>query len=362
MTNVLLVDDEPQNLRALKRELSHRNPTWTIHLAHDEKEASQILDQHEIDAIVTDLVMATEQSGIEVLRRAKAKDPLVMVILITAFEKYLDRYQAFQLGAFDCVQKNMPGIVAVEEISFKAQAALSFRNLARQQIEDQKRLTFLRRYFDPRVFDVLDKTPDVLNIRSGIVTICFWDIRGFSKLCESLKAHPTLIAGFLREYFRVAAEAIFKHEGVLDKFIGDGVMGLFGALDMQENDGRESAIHAVGAALELKRHFNQLLAKWVEEWVLYTPQAIDIGLGCGIHTGNVLVGNVGTEVRDQYTALGPNVNFAQRIEARSEKGEILLSASTETRVRGQFDLKESSVLTDIKNIAGEFKIFSVAGR
>jgi adenylate cyclase len=362
MPNVLIVDDEVQNVNALKRELQDRNPTWTIHTAGGESEAAVIINQYAIDVVITDLKMARNQSGIEVLRRAKAKDPLMMVIMITAFEKLLDRYQAFELGAFDCVQKNTPGLIAAEEIYVKAKAALSFRELAIQQIENEKHLGFLRRYFDPRVYGVIEKSPDLLALRNQIVSISFWDIRGFSKLCESLKAYPTLIAGFLQEYFKIAAEVIFKHHGVLDKYIGDGVMGLFGSLNHSDDEGRQDAIHAVGAALDLNHRFNALVEKWIEQWTLYTPQNIEIGLGCGIHTGEVLVGNVGTDLRDQYTALGPDVNFAQRIESRADKGQILISASTHVRVKDHFEVTASEIISDVKNIPGQFPTFAVSGR
>jgi adenylate cyclase len=102
-----------------------------------------------------------------------------------------------------------------------------------------------------------------------------------------------------------------------------------------------------------------LLEKWTKEWTLYTPEKIEIGLGCGIHTGNVLVGNLGTDQRDQYTALGPDVNFAARIEARSAKEQILVSASTRARLNAHFELQDAGTISDIKNIPGEFKIFSV---
>jgi adenylate cyclase len=362
MAIVLIVDDEPQNLSAMRRELSDRNPAWTILTAGSETDAAILLDQHRIDVVITDLVMDKDQSGMEVLRQAKLKDPLIMVILITAFEKNLDRYRAFDLGAFDCVQKNMPGVIAAEEIFVKTQAALRFRDLAGEQIENQRRLTFMKRYFDPRVFGMIEKSPELLNVRTDTLTICFWDVRGFSKLCESLKAHPSLIAGFLREYFEEAANVIFDQHGVLDKYIGDGVMGLFGALEHKDDQGRQDAIHAVGAAIDFKRRFNALLDKWTTEWTLYTPEKIDIGLGCGIHTGEALVGNVGTDLRDQYTALGPNVNFTQRIESRSVKGQILISASTQARVKDHFDFEDAGAISDIKNIPGEFRLFSVVAR
>lgn len=119
MPTILIVDDELQNLNALKRELNDKGVVWTILTAQSEVEAAALLNQYPVDVVITDLVMKTDQSGMEVMRLAKAKDPLIMVILITAFEKHLDRYRAFDLGAFDCVQKNMPGIVAAEEIFVK---------------------------------------------------------------------------------------------------------------------------------------------------------------------------------------------------------------------------------------------------
>jgi len=359
MANILIVDDEPQNLSALRRELADANSEWSIHLATNESEAAAMLSQHNIDVVITDLVMATHQSGIEVLRHAKLKDPLIMVILITAYEKQLDRYQAFDLGAFDCVQKNTPGVIAAEEILVKTRAAILFRELATQQIENQKRMAFLKRYFDPRVFGTIEKNPELLNLRNDTITICFWDVRGFSKLCESLKAHPTLIAGFLKDYFELAAAIIFDHHGVLDKYIGDGVMGLFGTLERRNDQGREDACNAVNAAIEFRRRFGTVVERWTAQWALYTAEKIEIGLGCGIHSGEVLFGNVGTELRDQYTALGPNVNFAQRLEARAMKNQILISTPTQARVKDQFHVQDMGTIKDIKNIPGEFGVYSV---
>jgi class 3 adenylate cyclase len=187
----------------------------------------------------------------------------------------------------------------------------------------------------------------------------FWDIRGFSLLCDSLKAHPTLISEFLQEYCEVGAKTIFEHGGVLDKFIGDGIMALFGVLNHKDDNGKTDALAAIKTALAMRPKFNEVVAKWLKEWVLYVPDKIDIGLGCGIHTGDVLVGNVGTDFRDQFTALGPPVNFASRIEARSVSGQILLSQSTEARVKDSFELSPAGEITDIKNIPGTFPVFEV---
>ncbi len=275
-----------------------------------------------------------------------------MAILFTAKEKSLDRYAAFDHGAFDVVEKNIRGVTAVREINVKTRAALQYREWA-------QRISFLRRYFDPKLFDAIERDPSVLNLGPRTLTICFWDIRGFSLLCEILKGHPTLVAGFLREYCDIAARTVFDNGGMLDKFIGDGVMALFGVLNHKGDGGRADAIAACHAAMKLRDEFEVVRNKWMQEWIKYTPQAINIGLGCGVHTGEVLVGNVGTSFRDQFTALGPHVNFAARIESRSNGGQILVSQSTEARATGVVKLQPFGQIDDIKNIPGVYKLFEV---
>ncbi len=359
MAKILLVDDERENVASLSRYLTRRGPDWQILVAFNEEEAIGILDSTAVDVVLTDLVITKDHGGIEVLKHAKRVDPLTMVIVFTAFERKLDRYAAFEAGAFDCIQKNNPNVVAAEEILVKARSALQFRELAQHQIRASDRLNSLKRYFDPRVFDRLSGNPELLALRSQVVTICFWDIRGFSKLSESLAHYPRLVSDFLMEYLDAAASAIFQHDGVLDKFMGDGVLGLFGALDAPTDQGMADAANAVAAAESLRSVFAGLLDTWLDRWALYTPQVLDVGLGCGIHTGEVLVGNVGSGARDQFTVLGPHVNFAKRLEARAGKAEILISAPTELRIRGRFETSDAGILDAVKNIPGEFRMFSV---
>jgi adenylate cyclase len=356
MSRVLIVDDEKENREALNRALGDLNPDWQILTAVSDAEGlaiieAQLAKREPIDLVLTDLVMTTEQSGMNMLQEARKLDPMIMAILFTAKEKSLDRYAAFDCGAFDVVEKNIRGIASVREINIKARAALRYR-------EWSQRVTFLRRYFDPRVFDAIEKDPSLLAIRQRMITICFWDIRGFSRLCEILKAHPTLIAGFLKDYCDIAARTIFDQRGLLDKFIGDGVMALFGVLNKTDAEGKTDAIAAVRAALDMRSKFDPLVNRWMEQWTLYTPQKIEIGLGCGIHTGEVLVGNVGTDFRDQFTALGPHVNFASRIESRAQSGQILISQSTEARVRSAVATSPAGEISDIKNIPGQFSLFA----
>jgi len=357
MSRILIVDDEKENRNALQRALGDENPDWQILTAGDENEGKAVLQQQSlrrepVDVILTDLVMNSEQSGMTMLQEAHKWDPLIMAILFTAKEKSLDRYAAFDYGAFDVVEKNIRGTAAVREINIKTRAALRYR-------EWSQRIMFLRRYFDPKVFDVIEKDPSLLSVRVCTLTICFWDIRGFSTLCEALKGTPTLIAGFLRDYCEVGSRIIFDHGGVLDKFIGDGLMALFGVLNHKNDEGYSDASSAVRAALEMRLRFGDVHARWAEKWSLYSPHKIETSLACGIHTGDALVGNMGTDFRDQFTAVGPQVNFAARIASRAKAGQILLSQSTEVRVRGSVPLVAAGEIDDVKNIPGTFQIFEV---
>ncbi|MBU7025969.1 MAG: adenylate/guanylate cyclase domain-containing response regulator [Theionarchaea archaeon] len=359
MPNILVVDDRQDILESYKLGLDDSKMGWDIFTAENEKEAENMLSDNLIDVVITDLVMLNERSGIGVLEKAKKKDPLIMVLIVTAYEKKLDRYEAFEKGAFDCIARNIPDVKTIDEIIVKTKTALKFRELAKKvaEIERKKTESALKRYFDPVIWEIIKNDPKLLKTRRKTITIVFWDIRGFSKLCDTLKDHPTWISEFLKEYFEESSQAIFSHKGILDKFMGDKAMSLFGVFD--NGDDNESAISAVGAAIEMQRRFDKLKRKYVEKWQRDIPQTINIGLGCGIHAGEVLVGNMGTEDRYDFTAIGAHVNFARRIEKRAKDKQILISVTTKQRIQQGCKVNRLYTWDDIKNISGEFDIFEV---
>lgn len=195
--------------------------------------------------------------------------------------------------------------------------------------------------------------------RDGIVllTVVFWDIKGFSNLCDILKTHSTLLIPFLREFFEIVREVVFEYGGVLDKYMGDGVMAIFG-FETKAEECTGNAICAVAAGLELNERFKDLHAKWMDIWGKYVPHKITIGLKCGISTGYTVIGNIGTKQKAQFTAVGTTVNIASRLADISDSGQIIVSATTKSRTSNEFELKNLGTLTDLKNIHGPFEIFS----
>lgn len=215
--------------------------------------------------------------------------------------------------------------------------------------EFKKMHTSLEKYVDPVVLEQI-RDPELVTMQNKILTIVFWDLSGFSVLCEKLMSHKELIVEFLREYFSEAAMIIQKHKGVLDKFMGDGIMAFFGYKDTDANDnGRKGAISAVKAAIELRNFFDEMKLEWINLWITKTDQqVISTDLRCGMNTGNVLVGLILTDVRDQFTTIGSNVNLASRLESVANKDQIIVSPSTKIRIKDQFSLRTIPIERPIK--------------
>lgn len=361
-SKILLVEDKKKNREAYLGVLKDEFPSAQLLAAANDEEALRYIESEpDIDVVITDLSIDKDDSGMRILHATKQKDQLIMVIIITAYDDKLDRKEAFKLGAFDCLDKASPGVKTSNELVYKTRSAIHSRHIALKLLQSQRNIDFMRKYFDPLVFDMINKNPTILEPKNRIVTVVFWDIRGFSALSETLKAYPNLIATFLREYLEIASRVIFANNGVLDKFIGDGVMALFGSFDDYGNREQESqaATNAIKSAVDFRSEFVKLYSKWKIDWQYHSAENIDIGLGCGIHTGEALVGNLGTEKRDHFTAVGPHVNLAARIESSSKSGEIRFSATTKSRVDGNFHIKKIETLKDIKNIRGNYDIFEI---
>ncbi|MGE0815887.1 MAG: adenylate/guanylate cyclase domain-containing protein [Vicinamibacterales bacterium] len=186
------------------------------------------------------------------------------------------------------------------------------------QREAQAREKYERFLPQQLVDDVLlDPTKE---IRPGgarlMVTVLFADLRGFTPLAESTS--PEAVVDLLNRFFTMMSEVIFRHGGTLDKYIGDGVMALFGAPYATERD----AVKAVRAAIDIQRAVVGLNED------LKAAGRPEIGVGIGINTGPAIVGFIGSETRLDYTAIGDSVNTAARLEHLAQAGQIIISEHT----------------------------------
>jgi class 3 adenylate cyclase/plastocyanin len=188
-------------------------------------------------------------------------------------------------------------------------------------------------YFDPAILSEISQSKEpALYVRS--VAIVFWDISGFSLLTENLRQAPHLLLGFLQEYFAESIRIVHEHDGIVDKFLGDGIMAYFGRND--NDTGLRGSVNAVKAALELRESFSKTKSKWWEIWKAKTRQIGNISLKCGINTGEVIIGEINAAGMKQFTLFGSPVNLASRLESEAEGGQIIVSHNTNKLLNGLF--------------------------
>jgi adenylate cyclase len=230
--------------------------------------------------------------------------------------------KVFGLFYVDCLSK--PYAFSKEELDIfsvvAAEAAISYdrahshAELSRRAIERQA----LERFMSSVVVEKILASPDEIRLggENQIATILFADIREFTRLAERLP--PQKIVELLNEYFSEMTDLIFNNGGTLDKYLGDGIMALFGAPWPRADD----AERAVKTAGEMQRALTALNRQWQARG----QEPLQMGLG--INTGQVTAGNIGSSKRMDYTVIGDAVNLASRLCAHAAGGQILISEST----------------------------------
>ncbi len=208
---------------------------------------------------------------------------------------------------------------------FANNAAVAIHNSQLEEEKNQRvRLqTMLGQLHSPQVVQKLveriSEGASPTRVREKVeLTILFSDIRGFSDMLNVVD--PEQIMSFLDAFYSDMNTAVFDNEGSIDKFIGDEVMAFFGAPLPLEN----SAENGLNTALEMLEYFKKLRSRFIER----NPQFGKLGLGIGVNHGEVVVGNVGSASRYEYTVIGTAVNLARRLCAHAEPDQILTTRNT----------------------------------
>jgi adenylate cyclase len=187
-------------------------------------------------------------------------------------------------------------------------------------------------YVSPDVLQELTSHPELVRLgQRRMVTLMFTDVRGSTTLAEQIE--PDVWIAQLNEYLSEMSDAIFVYDGYLDKFMGDGIMALWNAFGNQE----DHAQLATRAAVQMLERLRLLNAEWEQR-----SDRVPFQIGIGLHTGEAIIGNVGSERRAQYTAIGDAVNTASRIEALTKefKAQLILSETTAKLVQDSIKLVE----------------------
>ncbi len=208
-------------------------------------------------------------------------------------------------------------------------------------------------YVSSAVVNEVLKNPEKLKLGGDMkeLTVLFSDIRGFTTISEGLG--PEQVHRLINEYLTAMTNIVFKHCGTLDKYMGDAIMAIYGA----PVDHPDHAQQACDTALEMMQVLNELNAGWAREG----KPVLDIGIG--INTGMMMVGNMGSEQRFEYTVLGDAVNLGSRLEGanKSYLTHILISEFTYDKVKGEFLCMEMDSVR-VKGKTRSVKIYQLMGR
>jgi adenylate cyclase len=308
-SRILVVDDEPSTLTLLTRMLS--SGSYRVDCAKSGIEALKKITDFRPDIVLTDITMSG-MTGLELLKKIRETNALMGVILMTGSVNIETAIEAIRLGAYEYLVKPFPSailIASVERVLTKSKFLVE-----NEQYHTYLQKTF-RKYVDPGVLSVLlsaHKTA-ALESRKLNASVFFSDIRNFSELF--LHADVKQLIGLMNEfYFKPACEIVQANGGTIDKFIGDGVMAVFGAPLFFAGH----ATKAVDAALALTEIMRETRSKGLHPFEI----------GIGIASGEVVSGNIGSPTRMDFTVMGNAVTVAARLEKLAGPGVILVDLPT----------------------------------
>ncbi|HVF29841.1 MAG TPA: adenylate/guanylate cyclase domain-containing protein [Pyrinomonadaceae bacterium] len=254
---------------------------------------------------------------------------------------YADRLDPF--GAFSPDHLELITAVAAQT-AMTVETVKAHRRLAREEVARANYSRFMPEYVVKQLLD----NPHSFRL-GGVnqtITVLFADIRGFTAISEREK--PEKVVGLLNRYFSAMSEIIFERGGTLDKYIGDGLMALFGAPTASPED----ALNAVKAAVTMQKRMATLNQE------LSTEGYGQIAVGMGLHTGEATIGYIGSDKRSEYTAIGDTVNLASRLESNALGGEILMSEATANACKNLIPVNPREPLT-VKNRVQPVNVFEV---
>jgi adenylate cyclase len=350
--HILVIDDEESNRSLLCRRLGRHG--YSVSEASSGAVALRMIEAESFDLVLLDFVMP-EMDGLAVLdaiRRSRSISELP-VIMATARTGREDVLGSLERGANDFISKPFDVGVVVARIETQLALRTAAREIGSLLRQVEIRNAFLRKTFGRYLSD--DVAANLLERDDGLeiagerrrVTVMMTDVRGFTALTERID--PRNIIAILNEYLGAMTWVIDDHEGTVDEFIGDGILALFGAFGERADDAQRAISCAVAMQTALRSVNIRNRQRGMPE----------VAIGIGIATGDVVVGNIGSEKRSKFTAIGSAVNLAARLEGSAGGGEILISPQTYEEVHDLVDVERVREL-ELKGFGGVIEARSVS--
>ncbi len=337
---ILFVDDEP-DLELLIRQKYRREirkGKLDLDFATGGRQALEILgEKGPFSLVMTDINMP-EMNGLQLLQEIKRRDREMTVVIISAYGDMQNIRTAMNHGAFDFLTKP----IDFEDLEVTRQKALDYvmqlrekTRLAEEKEQLEKNNVFIRdvfgRYLSDQIAEVLLESKDGLKLggERRPVTILMSDLRGFSILAERYSAEQ--IIATLNHYFSAMIDIILENGGTVDEIAGDGILAIFGAPLRQD----DSALRAAACAVAMQQAMEAVNEHNVSKGL---PS---LAMGIGVHTGEVVLGNIGSDKRAKYGVVGSSVNLTSRIQSQAIGGQVMVSEETPEACEACLDVGEA---------------------
>ncbi|HZB42136.1 MAG TPA: response regulator [Ilumatobacter sp.] len=361
---ILIVDDQPQNLRLLEAVLQPRG--YRTVSAQSGEAALEILSREQADLVLLDILMPG-MDGYEVCRRIRENPTTAFlpVVMITASDT-AQKLRATEAGADDFVAKpfdqgellaRVKSLVRIKSYhdTIRRQSeelAVWNRELSERvqsQVAQLERASRLRRFLSPQMAELVLDSGDESFLESHRceIVVVFCDLRQFTSFAES--SEPEEVTRVLNEYFSALGDLVFRFGGTLERFTGDGLMVIF-------NDPmpcEEPSLQALKMAVAMRSRIQDLADGWAQD-------GHELGFGMGIAQGFATLGRVGFEGRYEYAAIGSVVNLAARLCAAAQPGQILVTQRVLTGTK-DYAVSAPAGELELRGFSRAVKAFDVKG-
>jgi len=355
-----VVDSDALDRGLLARRLSRFG--HDVETAESARQALEMMREGNFDLMLLDILMP-EMNGFQALREIQADESLrdIPVIVASSLHEIDSVARAIALGAADYLPKPFNTVLlrtrigaCLEKKRMRDQELFYLRELERLNQDLEARNEFIRRtfgrYTSDELVEQLLETSEGLKLggESRRVTILMSDLRGFTALAERLS--PAQTVTLLNTYLGAMAEVIMQYYGLIDEFIGDAILAIFGA-PIQRVDHASLAVscaiaNCMAMAMDSVNEENRRAG---------LPE---IAMGIGINTGEVVLGNIGSVKRAKYGVIGSQVNLTSRIESFTAGGQILISESTREAVGDAFKI-DGQMSVEAKGVEKPIRIYDV---
>jgi class 3 adenylate cyclase/CheY-like chemotaxis protein len=364
MTRVLVVDDQAANVRLLEAILSPRG--YEVLTASSGEQALELIGAEDLDLVLLDILMPGID-GYEVCRRIRDQvDTAYLPVVMVTASGDEQKVKALEAGADDFLTKpvNQSELLArvaslarikryQDTIKRQADELTAWNRELESRVESQvsqlQRMSRLRRFLSPQLAELIVDSGDesfLVSHRREIVVV-FCDLRGFTAFAEA--SEPEEVMGVLKEYHQALGDLIFRFEGTLERFAGDGLMVFFND-PVRCEDG---PLRALRMSVAMRTRVRGLAETW-------SRRGHDLALGIGVAQGYATLGTIGFDGRIDYAAIGSVTNLAARLCADAEPWQILATERVYSAA-GDVVVAEDAGLREVRGFSRTVHAFSIRG-